>query len=140
MKTNLILNTRSLEKRRAELQALQDALEQAQADVTEAIPDELTGLQEALDDARAEFGEDEAAELKELDELESEVPEWRHGATLIHYDQFLDYCKELLEGLGELPHNLPDYIVIDWGTTIDNLKADYSECEYQGETYLYRNC
>lgn len=64
--------------------------------------------------------------------------EWRHGVQFIPEDDFTDYCKELLEDCGELPKDLPWYIVINWEDTADNLKADYSEVEYQGTTYLYR--
>jgi hypothetical protein len=144
MKQNPILDTRDLEKRRAELQDLADALEDAKNRIAD-MPNFAGGgcreeAREQLADAQEAFGDDEAQELAELDDLESEVPEWYDGNTLIPADQFTDYCKELLDDLGELPRDLPDCIAIDWDKTADNLKADYSECEYQGETYLYRDC
>jgi hypothetical protein len=33
---------------------------------------------------------------------------------------------------------LPDWIVIDWDATADNLKVDYTEVEFDGVTYLVR--
>lgn len=144
MKQNPILDTRDLEKRRAELQSLADTLEEAMARLLEipgtASPDSRDLVQAEAESAAFEFAADERKELEELDSLESEVPEWYDGAALIPVDGWVDYCHELLYELGELPRDLPDYIAIDWEETADNLKADYSECEYQGETYLYRNC
>jgi hypothetical protein len=65
--------------------------------------------------------------------------EWDYGLFLIHEDNFQEYCKDLLQDCGDIPENLPDYIAIDWDETADNLKVDYSEVEYQGESYLFRD-
>jgi hypothetical protein len=106
----------------------------------------LTTRRKRLDDAKADlesaesnFTQDERQELAELEELESEVSEWRWGATLIPESDFTDYCRELLVDCGDLPSDLPSYVVIDWEATADNLRADYSEGEYNGTTYLFRS-
>lgn len=110
------LDSRDLEKRLRKLEDLRD-------EATEQAP----------------MDEDEKAELDELEAIRDEVgDEWKDGVRFIPEDDFTDYCKELLEDIGDLPKDLPWYIVINWEDTADNLKADYSEVEYQGTTYLYR--
>jgi multidrug efflux pump subunit AcrA (membrane-fusion protein) len=123
-----------------ERKALDDA--EDDDDAQRAVDD----AKEALDDAKADlesaesnFTQDERQELAELEELESEVSEWRYGATLIPESDFTDYCRELLVDCGDLPSDLPSYVVIDWEATADNLRADYSEGEYNGTTYLFRS-
>jgi DNA repair exonuclease SbcCD ATPase subunit len=108
----------------------------------EAVDEAQTELDEAqteLDDAESNFTQDERQELAELEELESEVSEWCWGATLIPESDFTDYCRELLVDRDDLPSDLPSYVVIDWEATADNLRADYSEGEYNGTTYLFRS-
>lgn len=90
----------------------------------------------------AEENPDEAEELEKLqafaEEAEDYASDWRYGAMLINGDYFTEYCKELLNDIGELPRDLPDYIVIDWDATADNLKVDYTEVDFDGQTYLVR--
>ena len=59
------------------------------------------------------------------------------GAWLIPEDEFVDYCRELVDEIGDLPQ-VPDYVVIDWEATANNLRVDYSTVEYDDTTYLYR--
>lgn len=141
-----ILDTRDLDTRKEELESLRDALEQARADreAIESSPSsaqwEIDRATEVVEELLLAFGDDEAKELADLENAESEVPEWRHGNTLVPRDEWVEYVKELLADIGDLPKNLPRYIEIDWDKTADNIKADYSEIEIQGTTYLYRNC
>lgn len=146
-----ILDTRDLQERLSELTNLKEAVDDAQALVDELMTSDLAAAEadfdEKLDEARTELDEAteefDSSEQKELEELESmsdEVPEWHSGAQLIPVDDFVDYCQELCEDIGDIPKDIPSYIVIDWEETADNLKADYSECEYLGESYYYRNC
>ena len=144
------LDTRDLDERLDELKALRDAVTSAEDELREAESDpehhtegsdaaELFNQAEnAFDSAREAFGTDEQKELAELEELESEVSEWSGGNTLIPESEFVDYCRELLEDCGDIPKNFPYYVVIDWDATADNIKADYSAVDFQGETYLYR--
>jgi hypothetical protein len=53
---------------------------------------------------------------------------------LIHEDNFIDAMRELCEDIGDLP----DYIVIDWEATAENLRADYTSVEFEGSTYYTR--
>jgi DNA repair exonuclease SbcCD ATPase subunit len=138
------LDSRDLQERLDEL----EAKEQAISDAQEALDglrkdgsdeDEIEAAQDDVDSAENDFDADERKELEELRSLSEEVgSEWRHGVTLIPESEFEDYCQELVSDIGDLPRDLPGYIVIDWGATANNLRADYSSTTYQGEDYLYR--
>ena len=158
----LYLDTRDLEKRREEMQDELDNLKEDLAETTEAYEEAVSQYKEADTDEEVEeaqdfmdqkgddrdnaFGdlqewqEEYQEELDELTSLDNEVSEWQDGATLIPEDEFTEYCQELLEDTGDLPKDIPHYIVIDWEATADNLRVDYIEVEYQGTTYLVRNC
>ncbi len=85
---------------------------------------------------------DDAGLLADLrafrDDLAGYCDDWEYGVQLIPEDEFEDYCRELLADCGEIPKNLPSYIVIDWAATADNLRADYTEADFRGRTYLAR--
>ena len=161
-----IIDTRDLQERLEELQELQSNIESAREEIEEkkgeieslradepvtteerkeweekisGLENELEELADKLASVEDSFGNEEQEELAELESLESEVSEWRHGAALIPEDEFVEYCQQLLEDIGDLPRGLPGYIAIDWDKTADNLRADYSEVEYQGTTYLVRS-
>jgi DNA repair exonuclease SbcCD ATPase subunit len=157
------LDTRDLQGRLEELtdirderQRVQDELdtaERALADFEEEIKDkeeseeneknleELTTQRDDLENELAKTEELDETEKKELDELESikeEISEWKEGTCLIPESDFTEYVQEMLEDCGDLPKDLPHYIIIDWEATADNIRQDYSTCDYQGTTYLYR--
>ena len=150
-----IINTHGLQQRLDELQGLKETLEEAvsvrddlEKQLAEASDDtdiadlekELADAANAVSDAESDFSTEEEEELDELETLESEIPEFRNGETMIPVDEFEDYAKELLEDCGDLPEDLPSYIVIDWEETAKNLLMDYTEVTYQGENYYVRNC
>jgi hypothetical protein len=150
-----ILDSRDLQKELDELTELRDALESAKQELDNFLsnpePDEedkdkweseKESLEEAIYDAESCFGTDEKEKLAELESLADEVDEWQYGACLVNEDYWEDYCRELCTDIGDLPKDLPAYIEnnIDWVGVSQDLKADYSEIQYQGETYLYRNC
>ena len=84
---------------------------------------------------------DELEVIKEIDNVEDSVgKEFEYGVTLIEEDDFVDYCKELVSDCGDLPKDLPWYIEsnINWEGVADYLKSDYSEVEYNEDTYLFR--
>ena len=140
-----IIDTRDLQERLEELEAKRDAIaeaierrDEAEADET-ASPEAFENAVEELEKLEADFDEDEQKELAELESLSEEIYEWNDGAAMIPESEFVDYCQQLLEDIGDLPKDLPGYIAIDWDRTADNLRADYSEVEYQGTTYLVRD-
>ena len=94
---------------------------------------------EELEDTEDEDEKEELAILTALaEEAEGYAPDWKYGEALIREDYFTDYCQELIEDIGDLPKNIPDYIVINWEETAENLKADYTEVDFDGVTYLIR--
>ena len=58
---------------------------------------------------------------------------------MIRESHWKEYAQELAEDIGGMPKDLPSWVVIDWEATADNLKADYSEVDYDGITYLVRD-
>lgn len=99
----------------------------------------LQPRQEILQEWDDDNGEELEALKKLNEEGEQNAGDWEHGATLIREDYFTEYCEELLQDIGDLPKDVPGYLVIDWEKTADNLKADYSEVDFDGETYLVRS-
>lgn len=83
---------------------------------------------------------DEIVEITDIEKLEDEVgSEFEYGVTLIEEDEFEDYCRDLIEECGYISKDFPSWIEVDWSKTADNMRVDYSEVEYQGETYLCRS-
>lgn len=138
------LDTRDLNERLEELSALRDALNEAREAREElgtnpaSTRKEIDEANDAVERAEAYFMEAEANELAELESLRDEIREWKFGTTLIPKADFIDYCQELLQDVGDLPKDLPSYLVIDWNATADNIRADYSSVTYRGTDYLYR--
>jgi hypothetical protein len=137
------IDTRDLNERLEELDALETAVNEAREALddlgADASKEEREEAESALDAALLDFGDDEEKEIAALRDLENEIGcEWRHGVTLIPESEFADYCKELIQDIGDLPKDLPEYIVIDWDATADNLRVDYSAVELDGDTYLFR--
>lgn len=67
--------------------------------------------------------------------------QWRgdwYPITLINESCFVEYVEEMLADCGDIPSNIPDYVVIDWEATARNIKVDYSEVDIAGRTYFYR--
>ena len=142
-----IIDTRDLYKRQCELQeeleSLQDAVSDAQEEYEAEYGPDAQGFshehqeaEKALSDWQSEYQE----ELDELNDLESEVGDnFMHGETLIDEDDFVEYVQDLAEDMGATAGDDHSWLVIDWEATADNVKMDYSSCEYQGTTYLFRS-
>ena len=84
---------------------------------------------------------DETEELNFLIKLRDDVdsPEWKYGIQFINEDYFVEYTKDMLTDIGDLPPNVPWYIEIDWEKTAENIKVDYRDIEINGETYWFRD-
>lgn len=83
--------------------------------------------------------QDEIDKISYIDEIEDEIgSEFDFGVTLIHEDDFTDYTENLLKDCGYISDDFPSWIEVDWEATAENIKQDYLELEYEGETYLYR--
>ena len=91
--------------------------------------------------------DDEREELAELMTLLNSLKgmggdeQWRgdwYPITLIHSDYFVEAMEELVKDIGDMPRDLPGYLVIDWDATAENLRADYSSVPFLGTEYWYR--
>lgn len=72
------------------------------------------------------------------EEGENYAPDWQYGETVIAESYFTEYAQDMLKDTGELPQEIPGYVAIDWEQTAANIKVDYTEIEYDGDTYLVR--
>jgi chromosome segregation ATPase len=110
------IDTRDLQKRMDELEELRDAIGTAKEAVDEgseivaelagdadATDDQKERAKEALEDAETAFGKDEREELAEIEEIASEVSDFRDGETLIPVSDFTEHVRELLHDIGEIP-------------------------------------
>ena len=120
-----------------------DGLMRDDADFGETYTDDDDGFEAWLDEQERDDN------LKELKALLSELKgyggdvDWRgdwYPLLLIEEDSFTDYCRELLQDCGDIPSDLPWFIErnIDWDGVASDMKQDYSEVEFNGETYFYR--
>ncbi len=147
-----VIDSRDVIERLTELEDEREALQETENEAREEWAKVEWGQRrgcsapkEELDAASAalnEWDEDNGTELKALQELQSEAegysPDWKYGATLVRDSYFAEYTQEFLEDCGELPKNLPSYIVIDWEATAANVQADYTAVEFDGVTYWMR--
>lgn len=148
-----IIDSRDIIERIEELQQEREALENEVAECEEAYKyhdsDDTKSTPEwhALQDAYRELDNwnesDEAEELKSLEAFAEEASQyssdWEHGETLINESYWVDYCKELVSDIGDMPREIPSYIEIDWEATADNIAADYTQVDFDGTTFFMRN-
>ncbi len=148
-----VIDSRDIIARIEELDAIRADLDTLRADAETDVnlakqgDGDTTGeLALALNDATQNLTEwdhgeegEELAKLKAFaEEAEGYAPDWIYGATLISESYFVAYCQDLINDIGDLPRGLPNYIVIDWEATARNLKVDYTEVDFDGQTYLVR--
>ena len=78
--------------------------------------------------------------IDEINELEDEITEFPFGETLIPEDDFEYYCEELMEEFGYINKDTPQLIKnnIDYKGIAEDMKYDYTEVTYQGNSYLGR--
>ena len=130
-----------------ELVDLQEDQETARAEYTEAT-DLFEGVdipQSAREMLMATFNwsvDDEAEYQNTLrinEEGESLCSDWGDGVQLVPEDEFAEFVQELVSAIGDMPKEIPTYIVIDWEATAANIKVDYSEIVIDNDTYLVRS-
>jgi hypothetical protein len=135
------LDTRDLETEREDLkqQVLESFLENfpQYEDMTDNFED-IRFEEEEIESWKEDWYT-ELEVIEAINELEDEVgSEFSYGVTLIPEYNFEDYCEELCEDAGYISKDFPSWIEIDWEATSNNMKQDYSEVEFRGETYLFR--
>lgn len=142
-----IIDTRDLYKRQCDLQEEYEMLNEAVETQKECLDDmvkleEDSSLEEAaLQEAKNELESWELEyleELEELDELETQISDWIHGETLINEDYFEEYAEDLANDLYDMQNDSWPFYHIDWEAAAEDLKQDYTEVEYDGETYYCR--
>ena len=139
----MYLDTRDLETTREELkqQILDSFLETfpQYEEMTESFED-IRFEEEEIESWKSDW-EEELKQIEEIDTIENECSEFSFGETLIDEDDFEEYCQEFIEDCGYISKDMPMIISnnIDWAGIADDMKQDYSEIEYQGNTYLYRS-
>lgn len=75
---------------------------------------------------------------------DAEVSEHLHGIsrttnpTMYASGFFVEAMKEYVEDVGDMPSDMPSYIVIDWEATAAGLRAGYSAVYLDGNEYLIR--
>lgn len=138
---SMVIDTRDLQDRIEELESQIEDVGAEILDLEEQLQDE--DEEESYNEQIEQLEEDREILIEELDELLSireEIPEWYDGNALIHESYWVEYVQDLLEDTGDVPSDLPWYIVVDWVSTAENIAVDYSTIEYDGSTYYYRNC
>jgi hypothetical protein len=70
---------------------------------------------------------------------ETEYSGWEHGITFISEYYWKDYCQEFAEEVGYVSaDNNPLMYCINWQEWADLMQQDYSEVEFEGRIYYYR--
>ena len=142
---SLYLDTRDLQEQidnlESEIEDLNEELEELEKDIASCGSDfELLTVQDQIEKGKEQLL-DLRDELQPLLDLKAEdIPDWDYGATLIPVSDWEEYVEDLLKDCGYISNDVPWWIVIDWAATADNVAADYSTVDYDGDTYYYRNC
>ena len=136
-----ILDTRDLAERREALkqEILDSFLENFPhyEEMTNDFEDIL--FEEEEIESWKEYFEDELKEIEEIDDVENELgSEFEYGVTLVDVDDWEEFVEQDLEDIGYIPKDFPSWIEIDWEATANNVKVDYMEVTYQGNSYLGR--
>ncbi|QIK18319.1 hypothetical protein G7968_07695 [Ralstonia solanacearum] len=106
------------------------------------------GLPSAVADHEAWKSGDEGQELTKLKALAEQCEgygDWGHGETLIHEDHFVKYIEELIDDCYSLPKELTSgnwpyrHITIDYEAAAEEAKVDYTEVDFDGQTYFLRS-
>lgn len=125
----------------------QDELEGEELEEFEAFLPNVDNATDIIDlDMKdlGEFGSNWATEQTDIESLSQFIDElngygdFDHGETIIHENEFTEYCKQLCIDCGDVSKDLPHYISIDWDDTAENLKVDYMSAEWEGHTYYMR--
>lgn len=137
---------------KANLEEAEKARSEAQSELDNCSDDsQREELEKNLEDATTEFerlesdfGEPERDELKKLEDFRDEVGSKgdliteNHG-PFVREDCFAEYAEELAEDIGAIDRQTGWPLnCIDWDKAADELRSDYSEVEWDGHTYLYR--
>jgi hypothetical protein len=97
-------------------------------------------LEEELNNPDTE--EERKKAIKEL-KKETENYGWEHGITFISEMEWKDYCQQFAEDVGYLEsstngHTNPLHYCIDWEKWGNEMAMDYSQSDFEGTSYYWR--
>ena len=109
----------------------------------DVLLDRKNELIDRRDDEDYIMADYEVEELDALLELETEIGSLeenaRNGVYFIDEDYFVQYAMEFAEDIGVVFDGVSwPCTHIDWEAAADDLRADYTEVEFEGNTYLVR--
>lgn len=100
---------------------------------------ELLEEQAEYEEENEEVPTDLEEEILEIEAIENEVPDFQHGATMIHENYFESYAEEFAKDIGAIQDDLHwPANHIDWEKAAEELASDYMSVEYQGSDYYVR--
>ena len=103
------------------------------------MDDEKEEAEENLENWLDGYGDEYVSLLAFKEEVDSYTSEWQYGATIIHEDYFRDYAEQLADDIGAISKNQSWPLNhIDWDAAADELKTDYSEVTFDGNSYWVR--
>lgn len=138
-----MIDTRDLADKREELQT---DLVNSFNDFFDTGVEDFGDLMKYIDDSENEDvqewrddNSDDFEHIEEIDELEDEISEFFHGETLILEDDFVEYCRDMVNDCYDM-RDVPGFVKdnIDWNGVASDLSVDYTNVTYQGESYLVR--
>lgn len=131
------IDSRELAELLAEMASDRVDLEDA-ANEWEQSDEAKAAAEQALAEWDDEHGEQYEALKDFCDSAEQYCDDWVHGVQLIEDSHWTEYAEQLTDDLGALPSGIPEWVVIDWEQTAENLKADYTAVEWGAYTYWVR--
>ena len=117
-----------------EYDELADELAEIEAD-EEATDEEYRAKEDEVNNKRREiefWKEENQERLDDLTQCLKAMDDYC-GDTLINEDSFTDYVIELADSV-----DIPNWIVVDWEATAENVAMDYTVVEFEGETWYMR--
>ncbi len=139
LRGNDIIDSRDVIARLRELESERDSYKVA--DATEEPKAGWTAQDGTIFSADwSESEEDEYQALKALeDDAAGYSSDWTYGSALIRDSYFETYAQEWAEDIGAIDRNAKWPLShIDWEAAAEELKADYTQVEFDGETYWVR--
>ena len=104
---------------------------------------DILDSRDLLDELKTLDKEDDDERIKEIEDLIEEVGEdnFDMGVTFIREGYWVDYCEELAYDCGYLDRQSdynPIHNYIDWEGWADAVEMDYSQSDFDGDTYYWR--
>jgi len=118
----------------SEYDELCDELAEIEADEG-ATDEEYRAKEDGVSNKRREiefWKNDNQERLDDLTQCLKDMEDYG-GDTLIKEDSFTDYVIELADSV-----DIPNWIVVDWEATAENVAMDYTVVEFEGETWYMR--